>query len=72
MSLSVEAASNVLNLDFEQKVSAAFARKIFAEKGDHYTCYYVGGNGATLDEGTWDVGLFLGALIKESKLQKKI
>ncbi|HEY5235973.1 MAG TPA: hypothetical protein VIJ14_07335 [Rhabdochlamydiaceae bacterium] len=58
---------DVLNLEREQKLSSALARKIFAEKGDHYTCFYVGGNGSTLDVGTWDVCLFLGSLIKESQ-----
>jgi hypothetical protein len=61
------ADEDVLRLEKEQKVSAALARKIFAEKVDRYTCFYVGGNGATLDVGTYDVCLFLGSLIKESQ-----
>lgn len=65
------AAADVLTLEKEQKISAALAQKIFAEKGGHYTCYYVGGNGANLDVGTWDVCLLLGALVKESQLQQK-
>jgi hypothetical protein len=65
-------ATDVLNLEKEQKISAALAQKIFAEKGDRYTCYYVGGNGANLDVGTWDVCLLLGALIKEGQLRQII
>jgi hypothetical protein len=65
-------ATDVLNLEKEQKVSAALAQKIFAEKGDYYTCYYVSGNGANIDVGTWAVCQLLGALIKESQLQKNL
>lgn len=65
-------ANDVLNLEKEQKVSAALAQKIFAEKGGQYTCFYVSGNGANIDVGTWAVCQLLGALIKESQLQKNL
>jgi hypothetical protein len=65
-------AKEVLNLEKEQKVTVALARKIFAEKGNCYTCFYVGGNSANLDVGTQDVCLFLGSLIKESKLENRV
>ncbi len=61
------AGENLLKLEREESVTAALAKKIFSEKGDHYTCFYVGGNGSTLDVGTWDVAHFLGSLIKESQ-----
>jgi hypothetical protein len=64
-------SEDLLKLEKEETVAAAFVKKIFSKSGDHYTCFYVGGNSATLDIGTWDVAYLLNTIIKESKRKNK-
>ena len=66
------ADDNLLNLQAEEKVTAALARYLLSKEGGHCTCLYVGGNRVTLDVGTRnDIAPLLIALIKENE-QKSV